>query len=340
MDIGANGSKTALTAAALLLVLSVAGMNAPAQAAEYTLKFGTATINDMQHQYGLMYKEALEKATNGRIEVRVFPQAQLGTIAAHIEGLQLGTIEMFMGPTDFFSGVDPRYGVFSIPLLFKSREHASRVVADPELNAHILAMGEPKGFVGAAIVPIDGAHYFAKKAIRRLDDFKGLKLRVNATAAERERMRRLGATAVPMGLGEMITSLQSGVIDGTMSGTVIFVIFNLHNFSKVITQTDDTMIVSLAAISKPWLDKLPPDLGRIVVDEARKLQPRAKATADAFAVTMTQKWKERGGEIINLPPGDMDELRARLKTIGEDVTKSDPAVKAFYERILAVVPKY
>lgn len=340
MHVRANGSRIGLMAASLLLALSAATMNAPAQAADYTMKFGTATINDMQHQYGLMYKEALEKATNGRIEVRVFPQAQLGTIAAHIEGLQLGTIEMFMSPTDFFSGVDPRYGVFSIPLLFKSREHASRVVADPEINPYILSMGEPKGFVGGAIVPIDASHYFAKKPIRRLDDFKGLKLRVNATAAERERMRRLGATAVPMGLGEMITSLQSGVIDGTMSGTVIFVAFNLHTFSKVITQTDDTMLVSLAAISKPWLDKLPPDLRRIVIEEARKLQPRANAVADAIAVAMTQKWKERGGEIINFSPEDMAELRARFKTIGADVTKSDPAVRAFYERILAVVQKY
>ena len=340
MGLRANGSRIVVIAASLLLILSAAAMTAPAQAAEYTLKFGTATINDMQHQYGLMFKETLEKATNGRIDVKVFPQNQLGSIAAHIEGLQLGTIEMYMGPTDFFAGVDPRYGVFSIPLLFKSADHAGRVVADPELNASILAMGEPKGFVGAAIVPIDGSHYFAKKPIRRIDDFKGLKLRVNATAAERERMKRLGATAVPMGLAEMITSLQSGVIDGTMSGTVIFVAFNLHTFSKVITRTDDTMLVSLAAISKPWLDKLPADLRRIVVEEARKLQPRAKATADAVATAMTQKWKERGGEIINLPPEDLAELRARLKTIGADVTRSDPAVKAFYDRLLTVTARY
>ena len=340
MDVRANGPKIGSMAVALLLALSAIAPSPPAEAAEFTLKFGTATINDMQHQYGLMFKEALEKATSGRIEVKVFPQNQLGSIAAHIEGLQLGTIEMYMGPTDFFSGVDPRYGVFSIPLLFKSPDHAGGVVADPELNAYILAMGEPKGFVGAAIVPIDGSHYFAKKPIRRIDDFKGLKLRVNATAAERERMKRLGATAVPMGLSEMITSLQSGVIDGTMSGTVIFVAFNLHTFSKVITRTDDTMLVSLAAISKPWLDKLPADLRRIVVEEARALQPRAKATADTVATAMAQRWKERGGEIINLPPEDLAELRARLRTIGADVTRSDPAVKAFYERLSTMAERH
>ena len=54
----------------------------------------------------------------------------------------------------------------------------------------------------------------------RLSDFNGKKLRVNATAMEREKMRRLGATAVPMPLNEVMPSLQRGVIDGTMSGTV------------------------------------------------------------------------------------------------------------------------
>ena len=53
----------------------------------------------------------------------------------------------------------------------------------------------------------------------RLADFSGKKLRVNATAMEREEMRQLGATAVPMPLNEVLPSLQRGVIDGTMSAT-------------------------------------------------------------------------------------------------------------------------
>ena len=85
-------------------------------------------------------------------------------------------------------------------------------------------------------------------------------------------MQAFGATAVPMGLAEMITSLQNGVIDGTMSGISIYVNFNLQNVSKTITETNDTLLVSFGALSKAWLDKLPADLRKIVVDEARSLQ--------------------------------------------------------------------
>jgi C4-dicarboxylate-binding protein DctP len=327
-----------LVIAAMLASAVVA--DKPASAAAYTMKIGLVTLNDMQHAFANKYKETLEKASNGRIEVKVFPQSQLGTPAAQIEGLQLGTIEMFMIVTDFFAGVDPRYGVFSIPLLFRNKEHANKVLQDPELNATILSMAEPKGLVGIATAVQADARYIAKAPIRKIDDFKGLKIRVNATAAERERMRRLGATAVPMPLTEMLSSLQSGVIDGTMSGISIYVNFNLNTFSKVLTKTEDTLIISFGAVSKRWLDQLPPDLRSIVVEEGRKLQPWLVEAGIREDTEQSQKWKDRGGEIVTWSPQDMAELQARLATVGEEVSKTNPEVKAFYEKVLAVSRKY
>jgi TRAP-type C4-dicarboxylate transport system substrate-binding protein len=143
-----------------------------------------------------------------------------------------------------------------------------------------------------------------------------------------------------MGLPEMITSLQNGVIDGTMSGISIYVNFNLQNVSKTITETNDTLLVSFAGLSKPWLDKLPPDLRKTVIDAARSLQPWAIKQSNDEKVALRAKWIERGGEIINLPPADMVELQKRLKPIGAEITKSDPNLKAFYDKIVATSAKY
>jgi TRAP-type C4-dicarboxylate transport system substrate-binding protein len=325
-------------AASTALLLAAAS---DVHAADFTLKYGVVTQGDMQHLYGLKLKEVIEKATNGKVEVKVFPGGQLGTPQAHIEGVRLGTIEGYSNPADFFAGVDARFGTFSIPFLFKDLDHANRTLSDPELRAYILGMAEDKGVVGVNIAAQAESHYFAKNPIRRLSDFQGKKLRVNATPAERARMQAFGATAVPMGLAEMITSLQSGVIDGTMSGISIYVNFNLQTVSKTITETNDTLLVSFGALSKAWLDRLPADLRKTVVDEARGLQSFAikQSTDEKFA--LRKKWiEERGGEIITLPAEDMVELRKRLQPIGADVTKSDPALKAFYERLLATSAKY
>src|SRR6185312_2396903 len=167
--------------------------------------------------------------------------------------------------------------------------------------------------------------------LKTLADFNGTKLRVNATPAERARMAALGATAVPMGLPEMITSLQSGVIDGTMSGISIYTNFNLQNVGKTLLETHDTLLISFGALSKAWLDKLPPDLRKIVIDEARKLQPWGRQSALDEVVELRAKWLERGGEIVKMPAADQAELEKRLKPIGADVTGVSPQLKEFYE---------
>src|SRR5690242_12104928 len=79
-------------------------------AAEYTLKWAVVTRGDAQEKLGHKLAEVLPAATNGRVEVKVYPGGQLGNPASLIEGLQLGTIEGYANPSDFFTGVDARFG--------------------------------------------------------------------------------------------------------------------------------------------------------------------------------------------------------------------------------------
>jgi TRAP-type transport system periplasmic protein len=332
---------SAVGALALAALFAAAAAPAPAIAADYTLKWAVVTRGDMQEKFGRKLAEVLPAATNGRVEVQVFPGGQLGSPAAMVEGLQLGTVEGYENPADFFTGVDSRYGIFSIPFLFKDTTQANKVLADPEFNDYVLNMAAAKGLVGVNLaVAAESLYFGAKKPLRTLDDFKGLKLRVNATPAERARMAALGATAVPMGLPEMITSLQNGVIDGTMSGISVYANFNLQNVGKTLLETHDTFLVSFGALSKPWLDTMPPDLSKTIVDEARKLQPWSRQTAVGEVVELRQKWIDHGGEIITLSAADQAELEKRLQPIGAQVTKDDPVLKAFYERVEALAAKY
>jgi TRAP-type C4-dicarboxylate transport system substrate-binding protein len=332
--------RLAIAVAVLAIALASAFNPRPAAAAEFTMKFGTATFNETQHEYIKMYKEALEKASGGRIEVGVYPRSELGPIPRMIDGLQLGTIEAYIGPADFFVGVDPRFGVFSTPTLFKNKDQASAVVMDPALNGFVLGLGVPKGVVGISTFCVGASNYAAKSPIMRLSDFAGKKLRVNATAMEREKMKRLGATAVPMPLNEVLPALQRGVIDGTMSGTSIFVSMKFNDVVKVVTVTNDTMLVAVAMVSKVWLDKLPPDLRKMVVDIGLQTQTRAHAWELDFSKSLEKKWVEMGGQMHPLPPEDLAKMNAMLKSVGDDVSKDQPAVLDALNKVRAVVAKH
>jgi TRAP-type transport system periplasmic protein len=306
----------------------------------FTMKFGTATVNEPQHEYIKIYKEEIEQRSGGRIKVEIYPQSQLGPIPRQIEGLQLGTIEGFIGPADFYVGVDKRYGVFSAPILFRDRNNAAAALADPDLNKAILALGTDKGFVGIGTFAYAAHDYLAKDPIRTFADFKGKKIRVNATPLEREAMARLGATASPMPLNEVLPALQRNVIDGTRSAISIFVTLKYQDVSKLVTVTNDTMLVPVATVSKVWLDKLPADLQKAVIDAGQAAQRRTDTFTAEFMAGMPKRWIEAGGEIFVLPEAERAKVVAALTSVGDDVTKDDPPVKAFFERVRATAAKH
>jgi TRAP-type C4-dicarboxylate transport system substrate-binding protein len=322
------------------LLFAAAFTTTPVLAADFTMKIGFATMNDIQHQWANWYKEVLESRSNGRIAVNLFPRGQLGTVASQIEGLQLGTVEAFTTPADFFAGMDPRFGAFSIPLLFKDTVHAEKVLLDPAMNKEILALGGDKGVQVVSVYTFAPAHYFGKQPIRKLDDFKGKKLRVNATAAERAKMRQFGASAVPMDLSEVVPGIQQGVIDGTMSATAVYVNLKFNDIAKVLTEVNDTMIVSVGVVSRPWLAKLPADLRQIVVEEGNKLQARINPQSRVMDEGMVKRWREAGGEIVRLPESDQARVKQLLSGIGDEVTKDNPSANAFYKRLVATGQKY
>ena len=253
------------------------------------MKFGTATVNEPQHEYIKFYKDEIEQRSGGKIKVEIYPQSQLGPIPRQIEGLQLGTIEAFIGPADFYVGVDKRFGVFSAPILFGDRKNAAATLADAELNKAILG---------------------------------------------------LGATASPMPLNEVLTALRRNVIDGTRSAISIYVTLKYQDVSKLVTVTNDTMLVPVATVGKPWFDKLPADLQKAVMDAGQAAQKRADTFTAEFMAGIPKRWAEVGGEVFVMPDAERAKLVAALKTVGDEVTKDDPPVKAFFERVRATAAKH
>lgn len=327
----------ALAAAAVLGSLAV---SVPAHAADFVMKFGTATINETQHQFIKFYKDEVEKASGGRIEVQIYPASQLGPIPSEIQGVQLGTVQGYIGPVDFFVGVDPRFGVFSSPLLFKSNANAIATVQDPEIQKAMFAMLTPKRMIGIASMNIGTSDYGAKKPIMRLSDFEGKKLRINGTEMEREKMAKLGATGIGMPLSEVVPALDQGTIDGTISGLSVFSSMKMNDLLKVITVTNDTYIISLTVISKAWFDTLPPDLQKIVIQAGKDVQAKAQAWNITFTKGLVDTWTKQGGTVHTLPDADLAKMKTLLAPVADNATKSQPAVHDMLQMVRSVVAKH
>jgi TRAP-type C4-dicarboxylate transport system substrate-binding protein len=102
------------------------------------------------------------------------------------------------------------------------------------------------------------------------------------------------------------------------------------SISKFITDVQDSMIPIGAWVSVVWLDKLPADLQKMVLDTGREMDDIAYKISVDFDNRAAQLWKDNGAEVIRLSPQDQAEFMRRVRSVADEVMGNDPALKDMY----------
>ena len=305
----------------------------------YVMKLSTATLNDSQHEWMKMFAAAVEKGSGGRIKGEIYPASQLGAIPRQIEGTQLGSIQGWVGPPEFLVGVDERFEVLSAPGIFTSFDQAERITADPEVKDMILGFGVPKGLLGVSLFISGPSAINTRTPIRHLADAKGMKLRVLASPFQNELVYRLGGTPVAMTLADVLPAIQQGTIDGAVSTVPVFTALQYYDAAKYMTETGQPFVFSIATISKKWYDGLSPDLQKVVMDAGVASAKEIVPWQLDFYTKQRKVWTEKGGELISLPPDEQAQMMDKLKSVGEDMSKTKPGLHAAYETVVAALKR-
>jgi TRAP-type C4-dicarboxylate transport system substrate-binding protein len=321
----------------LPIVAGLAFASGPARAQTYNMKFATQTLNDAQHEYIKVFKREIEKATNGRIKVGVFPASQLGGAQRQSEGLRLGSIEAADGPAELFVGVDQRLQGMALAGLFNDLEKSRSQVHLPAVRKAIADIVAEKNLLLIGITLYDLQSFVFKTPVTTLDGFKGKRIRVLASDGEQAMVRALGGSSVPMSLPEVLPALQQGTIDGVNSGHGVFVAFKYYDAAPNMLQTNLWAIVSLALVSRVWYDKLPPDLQKAVVDVGRKIEPEIDAYQVKRSKSDTDAWKAKGGKIVTLSPAEQQEAEKRVIAAIQPILDKNAGLKEFYGKVRAAI---
>jgi TRAP-type C4-dicarboxylate transport system substrate-binding protein len=323
---------------AAALIATFAG-GAAAQDKSITIKLATATLNDAQHEWMKRFAVAIEKNTNGRIKAEVYPASQLGAIPRMIEGTQLGSIQIWVGPPEFLVGVDQRFELLSVPGLFQSDQHALKTIADPEFSKAFLAVGANKGLIGASLFFTGPAAFDMRAPFRSLADLKGKKVRVLASPFQMEQLTRLGGTGVPLTLGDVLPALQQGTLDGALGALPVFSALQYQGTAKYMTETGQAYIFSIAMLSKRWFDGLSPELQGIVMATSKQAAAEAIPWSLDFLVEQRKVWADKGGEVIALSAADRTEMMAKLASVGDDIVKAKPELKPLWDQMVATAKR-
>jgi TRAP-type transport system periplasmic protein len=297
----------------------------------YVLKVALATLEDALHQYAKNFAAVVEKDSGGRIHPEIYPASQLGSIARQTEAVQFGAIQCQIVAPAFLAGIDERFEVLAAPGLVTSMANGQRVAADPAVRKLMLGLGAEKGLHGAGLFMNSQSAVVARTPIRRLADFSGRKIRIFASQFQSVAIERLGATPKPMSLGAVLPALKDNALDGAISSIAVFSALHYQEAAKYVTETGQPAIFAIVEISRKWYDALPTDLQRIV-DEGAASQSRAiNPQAIEINERSRKAWTAGGGELISLPPNEHSAMLETLASVGEDVSRTKPQLRAAYE---------
>lgn len=216
------------------------------------------------------FASEVNKRTNGRVSIQVFPNIQLGEERDMVEGLQLGTIDFVItssGPTVSFV---PETGVLDLPFLFTSSEHAYAVL-DGEIGQSLLSKFETKGIIGLSFMENGWRSISANKRIATPEDLKGMKVRTMQNKIHMSAFRALGASPLPMAWGEVYTSLQQGVIDGQENPPVILATNAIWEVQKYFALTKHFYTPYLFLMSEATTNKISEEDYVIIRDVAKEV---------------------------------------------------------------------
>ena len=256
---------TALAASFLMATL-------PAHA-QRTLRIATLQGAAQPSHKGLVrMAELVQQRSNGALKIQVFADGQLGTEQESIEGVQLGTVDMFMGSAGSVGRFLPRLEAFAHPYVWRDTGHLLKVARGPigeELS------NELQKKAGIRILDqgwIFGQRYLTTKQteVRKPADMAKLKIRVQPTGIYLDTIRAMGGNPTPMDFKEVYTSMQTGVIDGQENPLNVIATRAFYEVQGYLILTGHITQNQAVLISDKTYQSLSAEQRKILVDAARE----------------------------------------------------------------------
>jgi tripartite ATP-independent transporter DctP family solute receptor len=273
------------------------GFITPARAAEFDLKYG----HDLpqEHPINVRSVEAfgrINKATNGRVQIKSFPTSQLGNDPNMIAQLRSGAIESLAMPGAFLNQIAPLASIENLAYAYPNRETVFRAM-DGDLGKVVRDDIGDKG--GMIVLPKIWENGFREittstKPIRTVADLAGLKIRVSPGEIRVDTFKSLGAAPSPIALSELYTSLQTHVIDAQENPLLLIDQQKFYEVQKYVSLSDHIWSGYWTLFNPDVWKKLGPGLQSVITREMSAATLAARKDNVILNVSVRDKLTRRG----------------------------------------------
>lgn len=327
----------ALGAAAITPLLDACGSSAAASGPKVTLKMSSSLTTGPNSAHWAWYnkfQQLLDQRTNKRLTINYFPNNQLGQEADVIKLVQLGTVDMMISGSSIWSNIVPEIGVLDMGYLFQSLDGAGKALDGPgggqlaqllynKTQVKILGWSYSFGFRNVC----------TKKPVLQPSDLAGMKIRVLQSANFVQTLKLMGAVPTPLPLGEIYTSLQTGVIDGLEHDFPTILSNSYYEIAKNIALTEHIFNPNITTINQQAFNRIPADLQATFVQAATDAttyqRTQASGTSDADKTALQQKG-------VTISPIDKTQFKANMQPLWTSFTAQYPQAQPVLQGILSV----
>jgi tripartite ATP-independent transporter DctP family solute receptor len=279
---------------------------ASAQNRQFSFAYDQPTTTAYGHAANI-FDAKLKEVSGGRFSVNQFPGAQLGTEPQMLQKLRAGDIDFLITSTANAASVAPQAGVFSLHYIFRDEDHLAKVIANKEVADAFRAMirESVQGAQVIALMTMGFRNIYAKREFTKVEDLKGIKIRVQATKTEDTHFPAYGAQTVHMPFGEVYTSLQTGVVQAAENGVNVYdqnkhfevaPILNMtqHEANNNCVWVSDKAWNSLSAQEKQWVQTAADEVSRREPAIAFKLEADSAAKLKRIGVKVVENVDKSG----------------------------------------------
>lgn len=272
-------------------------------------------------------KEVNEK-TNGKIEVLIFPNGQLGGEREITELMQAGAIDIIKtnaGPMESFA---QEYSVLSLPYLFRDIHHNLSVLKS-DIGESILNATIDRGFIGLTYYNSGTRNMYTKKPVKKVEDLKGKKIRVQTSKTMVKMTELLGGSPSPLSFGEIYTALQQGVVDGAENNLISYSESKHYEVAPYFTFDEHSISPDVMIMNTKTWNKLTDEEKKIVKGAALNSFDYQNKIWFEAEDKLVDELKEKGVQFFEV---DKTEFVQRVQPLYEEIMK-DPLMKEYIEKI-------
>lgn len=276
----------------------------------------TASASAPAHKSALIFKERVEEKTKGALQIKIFPAGALGSDPAMLDGVRLGSIDIAVTGSAFYTRFEPSLVIADLPFLFRSDEHAHRVLGGDIGRQLLDRLGKHKlkglAFRGVGFRNLTNSRH----PVRAVDDIKGLKIRTTPNPAHIKAFKLLGAIPTPLPWTETYSALDTGAVDAQENPLTFIVSGKVYEVQQHLTLTQHAFISAILSMNEAKWNALSKDHQDVILEAAAFASEKEREILKQEADSALQFLRDKGIEIVD--DFDVAPLRAKIAEVEAD----------------------